>query len=90
MSASASASPDRPGFILPSSILLAGGVLALVAGIILLVVIAVFVRIAVSQSSRRSLAPAVAIVAAALVLLGAYVIWREQQPPSPTVAEARP
>lgn len=61
----------------------------LVAGIILLVVIAVFVRIAVSQSSRRSLAPAVAIVAAALVLLGAYVIWREQQPPTPTVAEAK-
>ena len=38
MSASAPASSDRPAPILPSSILLIGGVIALVAGIILLII----------------------------------------------------
>ncbi|PHP65869.1 hypothetical protein CSC94_17065 [Zhengella mangrovi] len=44
---------------------------------ILLVVIAVFLRLAVSRSNRRTVAPAVAVVVASLVLLAAYLV-REQ------------
>jgi ribose transport system permease protein len=46
----------------------------LVFSLLLLVVLAVFLRIAVGQSSRRTLAPAVAVVVAALVLAGAYMM----------------
>ncbi|PWE54992.1 hypothetical protein DEM27_18690 [Metarhizobium album] len=46
----------------------------LVLSVLLLIVIAVFVRLAVGQSNRRTLAPAVAVVVAALVLAGAYVM----------------
>lgn len=46
----------------------------LVLGGLLLAVIAVFIRLAVGQSSRRSLAPAVAVIVAAFVLAGAYVM----------------
>ncbi|MBX9457941.1 MAG: ABC transporter permease [Rhizobium sp.] len=45
-----------------------------VLSVLLLVVIAVFVRVAVSQSSRRTIAPAVAVIVAALVLAGGYVM----------------
>lgn len=41
---------------------------------LLLIVIAFFVRIAVSQSDRKTIAPAVAVVVAALVLLAAYLM----------------
>lgn len=41
---------------------------------ILLVIIAVFLRIALSQSSRKSIGPAVAVIIGALVLGGTYVI----------------
>lgn len=41
---------------------------------ILLVISAVFLRIALSQSSRKSIGPAVAVIIGALVLGGAYVI----------------
>jgi ribose transport system permease protein len=41
---------------------------------LLIAVVAVFLRLAVGQSSRRSLAPAVAVVVAALVLAGAYAM----------------
>jgi len=44
---------------------------------LLLIVIAVFVRVAVTQSDRKTIAPAVAIVVAALVLLGAYLMRNE-------------
>ncbi|MEC9342251.1 MAG: ABC transporter permease [Pseudomonadota bacterium] len=44
---------------------------------LLLVVVAVFARVAVSQSDRRTLAPAVAVVVAMLVLLGAYLMRYE-------------
>lgn len=46
----------------------------LVFAAMLLVVVAVFVRMAVSQASRRTVAPAVAVVVAALVLAGAYMM----------------
>jgi len=46
----------------------------LILSALLLVVIAVFVRLAISQSDRRTIAPAVAVVVAALVLLAAYLI----------------
>jgi ribose transport system permease protein len=41
---------------------------------LLMIVVAVFLRVAVSQSGRRSLAPAIAIVVAGLVLLGAWMM----------------
>ncbi|MAS05136.1 MAG: hypothetical protein CL534_10680 [Ahrensia sp.] len=49
----------------------------LVLGALLLIVIAVFVRVAVSQSDRRTIAPAVAVVVSALVLFGAYLMRAE-------------
>lgn len=48
--------------------------------VILMAVIAAFLRVAVSQSSRRNLAPAIILVVAALVLLGAYLIGRSPAP----------
>jgi ribose transport system permease protein len=41
---------------------------------LVIAVIAVFLRLAVGQSSRRSIAPAVVVIIAALVLAGAYVM----------------
>lgn len=41
---------------------------------IILVIVAVFIRLAVGQSSRRTIGPAVAIILAALALAGAYAI----------------
>lgn len=46
----------------------------LVFAALLLIIIAVFLRLAVGQSSRRSIGPAVAVVVAALVLGGAWVM----------------
>ncbi|MGV8935907.1 MAG: ABC transporter permease subunit [Allorhizobium sp.] len=46
----------------------------LVFAALLLVIIAVFLRLAVGQSSRRSIGPAVAVVVVALVLGGAWVM----------------
>ena len=46
----------------------------LILSALLLIVIAVFVRVAVTESDRRTVAPAVAVVVAALVLLGAYLM----------------
>jgi len=43
-------------------------------GALLLIVIAGFLRLAVSQSNRRTLAPAVAVVIAALVILAALTL----------------
>jgi ribose transport system permease protein len=58
-----------------------------VFAVIVLVLAAVFLRVAISQSSRRSIGPAVAVVVAALVLLGAYLIAREHGDARPPVAE---
>ena len=41
---------------------------------VLLVAIAVFLRLAVGQSSRKSVGPIVAVIVAALVVGGAYAI----------------
>lgn len=46
----------------------------LVFSSIILIVIAVFLRLAIGQASRRTIGPAVAVVVAALALAGAYVI----------------
>ena len=54
-----------------------------VFAVVLLAVIAVFLRLAVGQSSRRSVAPAVAVVVAALVLAGAYVMREGADAPAP-------
>ncbi len=63
----------------------------LVFGALLLAVIAVFLRLAIGQSSRRSIGPAVAVVLAALVLAGAWLMTREagaaQQEPAVTEGE---
>jgi ribose transport system permease protein len=57
----------------------------LVLGAILLIVIAVFLRIALGQSNRSTIAPAVAVIVAALVLAGA---WGMRQGPVPSETEA--
>jgi len=44
---------------------------------LLLIVIAVFARVAFSQSDRRTIAPAVVVVVTALVLFGAHQIGAE-------------
>ncbi|MCI5075875.1 ABC transporter permease [Oricola sp.] len=52
----------------------------LILSALLLIVIAVFVRLAVSQSDRKTIAPAVAVVLAALVLFGAYLMRGDGSP----------
>lgn len=47
-----------------------------IAAALLLAIIAVFLRLAVGQTSRRSLGPTVAVVVSSLVLLGAYMLTR--------------
>lgn len=49
----------------------------LVLAALLLIVVAVFVRVALSQSDRKNIAPVVAVVVAALVLFGAYQMRAE-------------
>lgn len=50
----------------------------IVLSVLMLASIAIFLRIAVTFSSRRSVAPAVALVVAALVLLGAFMMRHAQ------------
>jgi ribose transport system permease protein len=50
----------------------------IVLSVLMLASIAIFLRIAVTFSSRRSIAPAVALVVAALVLLGAFMMRHAQ------------
>tara|TARA_R110002126_G_C10490973_1_gene504688 strand:+ start:85583 stop:87004 length:1422 start_codon:yes stop_codon:yes gene_type:complete len=57
----------------------------LILFILLMVVIAVFLRVAFSQSDRRSLAPVVAVVILALVVLGAYMMRHPGGPNAPPV-----
>lgn len=63
----------------------------LVFGALLVAVVAVFLRLAIGQSSRRSIGPAVAVVLAALILAGAWLMTREtgsvQQDPTVTEGE---
>jgi ribose transport system permease protein len=58
----------------PDDIALRDAAAPIVIGIILLVAIAVFARLAVSQSGRKTLGPAIGLVIALIVLLGAYLI----------------
>ena len=62
----------------------------LVIGILLLIVVVVFLRLAVGQSSRKSLAPAVAVVLVAMVLAIAWFIASRNGPaiPQPAKTEA--
>lgn len=61
----------------------------LVFGAVLLAVVAVFLRLAVGQSSRRTIGPAVAVVLAGLVLAGAWLMARDVPTgqPDPTTTE---
>jgi ribose transport system permease protein len=59
----------------------------LVLSALLLVVIAVFLRLALGQSDRRTIAPAVAVVVAALVLAGAYAVSDTVGSPDVEVSE---
>lgn len=54
----------------------------LVFFVILLVILAVFLRLAVGQSSRRTIGPAVAVIVGALVLGGAWVMHENAMPSS--------
>ncbi len=51
----------------------------LVFGAVVLAVVAVFLRLAIGQSSRSSIGPAVAVILASLVLAGAWLMTREAQ-----------
>ena len=53
----------------------------LIFGALLLAVVAIFLRLAVGQSSRRSIGPAVAVVLAALVLAAAWLMTRDAVEP---------
>jgi ribose transport system permease protein len=55
----------------------------LIFGALLLAVVAVFLRLAVGQASRRSIGPAVAVVLAALVLAAAWLMTRDAVGPVP-------
>ncbi len=61
----------------------------LVFGAVLLAVVAVFLRLAVGQSSRRTIGPAVAVVLVGLVLAGAWLMARDVPTgqPDPTTTE---
>ena len=63
----------------------------LILSALLLIVIAVFVRIAVTQSDRKTIAPAVAVVVVALVLFGAYLLRHDGQaaPPAGQAEDTR-
>jgi ribose transport system permease protein len=63
----------------------------LILSALLLIVIAVFVRIAVTQSDRKTIAPAVAVVVVALVLFGAYLMRHDGQvaPPAGQAEDTR-
>ncbi|MDH6265618.1 ribose transport system permease protein [Rhizobium sp. SG_E_25_P2] len=58
----------------PETVALRLGAAQSVFFVIVLVFIAVFLRLAVNQSSRNSLGPAVAVIVAALVLGGAWIV----------------
>jgi ribose transport system permease protein len=61
----------------------------IVWGLLLLIVLAVFLRVAITQSSRRSIAPGVAVVVAATVLFGAFMMRHPDgsRPATPAVQE---
>jgi ribose transport system permease protein len=60
----------------------------LVLSMLLLVVIAVFTRVAITEAGRRNIAPTVAVVVGALVLGGAWLMAREAAVPVVPAAEA--
>lgn len=61
----------------------------LIFGALLLAVVAVFLRLAIGQSSRRTIGPTVAVILAGLILAGAWLMTRETapQPSAPTATE---
>lgn len=61
----------------------------IVFSLIILVVVAVFVRLAVSQSDRRNIAPGVVVVVSALVLLGAFLLARSVPVSAPPPMQER-
>ncbi|MBL4646500.1 MAG: ABC transporter permease [Rhizobiales bacterium] len=64
--------------------------LPLVFGVLILIVIAVVLRIALGQSSRKNIVPAIALVVLALMLFSAYVINRSANAPdNASQSEAR-
>ncbi len=60
----------------------------LVLSALLLVVIAIFTRVAITEAGRRNIAPAVAVVVGALVLGGAWLMAREAAVPEVPAKEA--
>lgn len=68
--------PLEIGALDPATVALRAEAAPYIFGIILLVVVAVFLRLALGQSQRRSVAPAIAVVVAALVLAGAWFMAR--------------
>lgn len=68
--------PLEIGTIDPASALLRQQAAPLVFGIIILVVVAVFLRLALGQSRKTSIAPAVIVVIVALFLAGVWIMAR--------------
>lgn len=74
----------------PDDIALREAAAPIVIGVILLVSIAVFARLAVSQSGRKTLGPAIGLVIALIVLLGAYLIANRPEAAPVTQQEQKP
>lgn len=74
----------------PDDIALREAAAPIVIGVILLVAIAVFARLAVSQSGRKTLGPAIGLVIALIVLLGAYLISNRPEAAPATQQEQKP
>lgn len=74
----------------PDDIALRQAAAPIVIGVILLVAIAVFARVAVSQSGRKTLGPAIGLVIALIVLLGAYLISNKPEAAPATQQEQKP
>lgn len=80
-------SPLEIGAVSPETAALRAAAGPLVLGAVLLIVIAVFLRLAFGQSDRAKIAPAIVVVMAMLVLAGA---WGIRQGVTPPYVEAAP
>lgn len=74
-------SPLEIGAVSPETAALRAAAGPLVLGAVLLIVIAVFLRLAFGQSDRAKIAPAIVVVMAMLVLAGAWGIRQGVTPP---------
>jgi ribose transport system permease protein len=80
--------PLEIGVIGPDTEAMRNAAAPLVLSALLVVVIAVFLRLALGQTDRRTLAPVIVVILAALVLAGAWAMARPRDPaPAPVATE---